>query len=956
MDRAILGAEFLTKFQLIIDMHNKKLIDGVTNLSIRSHIACVTSADSISTTDKKSRYANLLLQYPNLTKPNLLICNSKHNVKHYIATKGPPGFSKARQLDGNKLKLAKQEFKFMLENDIIRPSKSPWASPLHLVSKKDGSLRPCGDYRRLNAQTIPDRYPIPRIEDFHHILKQTKIFSKIDLFKAYFQIPISEDDKQKTAIIMPFGLYEFNVMSFGLRNAPSTFQRFINEVFFGLDFVFAYLDDILVASSTEDEHSEHLKVVFSRLEQYGLRINLGKSVTGVNQLEFLGYMITPEGSKPLPEKVNVILNYRIPETIHELRTFLGLINFYRRYIKDAAKNQAVLHEYLKCTKKKDKSKIPWTKEAKEKFEQCIKDLANATLLSFPNPDSPLALFTDASDYAVGSVLQQFDEDCWKPLAFFSKKFTNAQKGYSTYDRELLGIYFSIKQFKHILEGRQFTIYTDHKPLMFAFQQKNEKASPRQLRHLQYISEFSTDIRHIGGKENIVADSLSRIESISEIDYDKIADAQIENQDLNELRSKPSLHFKQYPLDSGKLLWCDISTTKIRPFIPQDFRMHIFQKFHSLALPGVKSTVKQIASRFIWLNIRQDITQWAKSCIHCQKNKINRHTRAQIATYKEVDDRFSVVHIDIIDQFPTSEGKTYCLTCIDRFTCWIELIPLANVTAETVAREFYDHWISRFGMPYRVITDQGSQFRSELFKNIGVICGFKVCTTTAFHPQCNGKIERIHRTLKAAIRAHDSIKWTQTLSTVLLGLRSALRGDTNYTIAQMVYGQPIRLPGEFFEKPKSILDTDTFAKELQKQMELLKPLDIRRHPSQKIFVHKDLHTCTHVSIRIDRVRKPLEPPYDGPFPVVKRHDKYFAVTIKGKDINISIDRLKPEYLLLTEVDVPHHMKLDTAPSLPNENLTAHQETEKQRSDLLDKDVQKKTTRSGRRVRFPARYKD
>ncbi|UYV66425.1 K02A2.6-like, partial [Cordylochernes scorpioides] len=413
----------------------------------------------------------------------------------------------------------------MLNNGIIRPSNSPWASPLHLVSKKDESLRPCGDYRRLNAVTLPDRYPIPRLDDFHHILKGTRVYSKRDLCKAFYQIPIAEEDKPKTAIITPFGLFEFNVMSFGLRNATATFQRFMHEVLRNLDFAFVYLDDILVASKTEEEHYSHLETLFSRLNSYGLRINLSKSKFLVQEIDFLGYLITSHGVKPLPTKVKAIKEYKKPKTVHELRIFLGMLNFYRTFLNNAAETQAILHEYLRGAKKKDRSEIKWTKEAEVQFEKCKQALANTALLAYPDTELPISLCTDASDRAVGSVLQQLDNNNWKPIAFFSKKLNPAQCNYSTYDRELLAIYLSIKFFKHLLEAREFTILTDHKPLIYAFKQKNEKASPRQLRHLQYISQFSTDIKYIKGTDNIVADALSRVDAITTIDYEEIAKEQ-----------------------------------------------------------------------------------------------------------------------------------------------------------------------------------------------------------------------------------------------------------------------------------------------------------------------------------------------------------------------------------------------------------------------------------------------
>ncbi|UYV71445.1 hypothetical protein LAZ67_8003244 [Cordylochernes scorpioides] len=293
-----------------------------------------------------------------------------------------------------------------------------------------------------------------------------------------------------SAVITSFGLYEYNVLNFGLKNALSSFQRFIHEVLWGLDFVFPYLDAILIASAGEVEHSRHLKIIFERLNRYGVKMNISKSIFGVTELNFLGYLVTPEGSKPLPDKVKAIVDYKLPETVLDLRTFLGMINFYRRYLKDAAQTQATLHEYLRGARKKVKRKIHWTKEAQIQFEKCKQSLIDATLLSFPHPELPLSLSADASDSAIGGVIQQKENEMWSPVAFFSKKLNNTQKNYSTYDRELLSIYLSIKHFKYLLEGREFVIFTDHKPLIYAFVQKSEKATPSVgICSIQFINLF-----------------------------------------------------------------------------------------------------------------------------------------------------------------------------------------------------------------------------------------------------------------------------------------------------------------------------------------------------------------------------------------------------------------------------------------------------------------------------------
>jgi len=768
-----------------------------------------------------------------------------------------PIYQRARPVPLRCVEEVKREIDGMLRAGIVTPSQSEWSSPIVIVRKKDGGLRLCVDYRALNDVTVKDSFPLPRINELLDRLHGARLFTSLDLQKGFHQIVMEESSRCKTAFAVPWGLFEYQVMPFGVCNGPSTCQRLITLALqdcIGVDCV-AFIDDILTYALDPDDMIVHLRRVFRKLRVANLKVKPQKCTFGRSAVDFLGHHVTADGITPMDSKLDAIYKACAPRTITELRAFLGLTNYYRDYIVHYATISDPLYVLLR-------KGTPWFWEAEQDaaFQALKNAFRSAPLLAHPNDNDLFILDTDASLEGIGAVLSQVQQGKERVVCCGSRVLTPAERNYDTTRRELLAIVYFVNRFRHYLYGAQFVLRTDHAALRWLFHTPEQ--SGQAMRWITKLADFHMLVVHRPGHLHANADALSRRPLLlvdgclseaptsapvavpiavvlakygqppSDLALDQLLDqstdaslsralqAVISNTwpDRAVLVTLPA-DFRAFAAQRALLhvhnnrLWYRRphllnSTTPVDVLVvPRQARSSVIAECHDARASAhfaERKTLLALRQRFWWPGLRADVRLYCRLCETCQlcaKRVAPGHAPMQSF---DAGAPWEVVGMDFIGPMPpTARRYRYILTIVDHFTRLTVLVPIRKQTTEATIDAVVDKWIAYYGVPRILHSDRGANFTSALMIAICERLGVQKTQTTAYRPQADGRVERTNRTVKECLtrllREH-SADWDQLLPQVAMAINSTIHESTGFSPFFLAHGVAMQLPVDLVLPP------------------------------------------------------------------------------------------------------------------------------------------------------------
>ncbi|CAB0006640.1 unnamed protein product, partial [Nesidiocoris tenuis] len=829
--------------------------------------------DNVSSRLPKEQAAvasKLLLEFSDVFAQNKQELGRLRDIFHDIDVGSTTPIRQApRRLPPHRLSDVDEMIKQMEKMGIVEASTSSWASPIVLVKKKDGSTRFCVDFRKLNDATKKDSYPLPKIDELLGSLEGSQWFSTLDQQNGYWQIPLTEQSKQKTAFCTPQGLWQFTVMPFGLCNAPATFQRAMAQLFqtqIRQGKVRVYLDDTLIKSSSFDRHLNDVREALMVVREAGLKLNPKKCDFFKTKVNYLGHVISAEGVAADPEKTKTVSEWPTPTSAKEVKSFLGFCSYYRPFVRGFANIAAPLYRL-----QDSKGKIQWSKECEVAFASLKSALTSPPVLSHPVPDSTYVLDVDASHSAVGATLSQVHGGGEKVVAYYSKCLSKHERNYCVTRKELLSLVRALRHFDSygLDNGEPVIVRTDHASLIWL---RNFKNPDGQLaRWLELLAPYNLKINHRPGKTHQNADGLSRRPCLpqnckycsrqeerntqeseeklnrttlmTEIDWaraqesDKVLGKVIHWVAAGKRPNWDSVSpqgvvlkaywamFDSLMLEDGivKRKWETRTRTLEQVLVPADYRQEVLRTSHQIGHFGMRRMLSTVRNSYYWVGMHKDIRTHIRSCLVCAKRRGGTGVRrkAPLQTYV-VGAPFERIAIDILGPFPKSDrGNRFVVVAMDYFTKWPEAFAVPDQTAETVAEGLVEHVVSRFGIPQEIHTDQGTHFESAVFQHALKVLGIRRTRTTPLHPQSNGMVERFNRTLVDLLSktvGEDQKDWDKQLPIALLAYRATEHSSTGFSPAMLLYGRELALPVNLLRGrlPQESEVTD-YARELQDRL-------------------------------------------------------------------------------------------------------------------------------------------